>query len=84
MTRTSKLMSVIGCLLGGMAISLNAAAATATKPASPAPACCGDACRGMPHVCCSVVDKGKSTCAMGGGCCVKAESKPAESKPAIK
>jgi hypothetical protein len=44
------------------------APATATKPALPA--CCGDTCKKMVN-CCQTDAAGKTTCAMGGGCCVK-------------
>jgi|WetSurMetagenome_2_1015567.scaffolds.fasta_scaffold566483_1 hypothetical protein len=77
-------MYAAGCLLAGLAISLSAmgadAPATATKPAASAPACCGDMCQKMSHVCCTADDKGKVTCAMGGGCCVKPDTKAAETK----
>ena len=56
-------------------------AATATAPATTQaalPACCGDSCKKMGAGCCKTDDKGKTTCTMGGSCCVKAETKPAD------
>lgn len=38
------------------------------------PDCCGDKCKSMTN-CCSTDDKGKTTCSMGGSCCVKVEKK---------
>ena len=44
------------------------APATATKPALPA--CCGDTCQKV-GACCKTDAAGKTTCPMGGSCCVK-------------
>jgi hypothetical protein len=47
-----------------------AATGTATTTSKPAvPACCGDKCKMMVNCC--KEDAGKTTCAMGGSCCVK-------------
>jgi len=45
-----------------------------------APACCGDPCKKM-GTCCKADDKGNITCPMGGSCCTKTDTKPAETKP---
>ena len=46
-----------------------------TQPdAKKLPACCGDKCKTMAG-CCSTDDKGKTTCSMGGSCCVKTDKK---------
>ncbi len=46
-----------------------APATTTSKPATPA--CCGDACKKMVN-CCKTDAAGKTTCGMGGSCCMKA------------
>jgi len=53
-------------------------AATATAPATKPtlPACCGDACKKMGAGCCKNDANGKTTCSMGGSCCIKPETKP--------
>ena len=62
----------LGLSLGG---TLFAQTTPATKPA--APACCGDKCKAMAD-CCKADAAGKMACAMGGGCCLKPATTPAQ------
>jgi hypothetical protein len=64
----------------GMASLYAADTAPASAPATPA--CCGDMCKKMGSNCCTADAAGKITCAMGGSCCLKADTKPADTKPA--
>lgn len=65
---------VLAMGLLGVALAADTAPATAptttSKPATPA--CCGDKCKMMTK-CCTTDAAGKTTCAMGGGCCIKAQ-----------
>jgi hypothetical protein len=66
------LMLLAGCTL---AVSPRFAFTANTQPdAKKLPACCGDKCKKM-EGCCSTDDKGKTTCSMGGSCCVKTDKK---------
>jgi hypothetical protein len=83
MTAGFKVMSMAGCLVAGLVMSVAAFAADpvpTTKPAGAYPACCGDKCKAMGMGGCSVDEKGAMKCAMGGGGCVKrsTETKPAD------
>ena len=67
------LMIVAGMAFAGVAVAQTAPstapATTTSKPATPE--CSGDKCKAMGAGCCKTDDKGKTTCAMGGSCCVK-------------
>ena len=75
------MMKLIGAAMLGVGLALagisfaqtkpatSTAPATSTKPATPA--CCGDECKKMGGACCKTDDAGKTTCSMGGSCCVK-------------
>ena len=60
--------------LGAVTKAVTTAPAT-TKAALPA--CCGAACKKMGAGCCKADAQGKIACAMGGSCCVKPSTTPA-------
>jgi hypothetical protein len=74
-----KLVGAMMVVVGLMGAAWAADTAPATKAALPT--CCGDTCKKMVN-CCKEDKDGKTTCAMGGSCCLKTETKPAATAPA--
>ena len=67
------ILIVLGLLGAAYAADTKPATSPATSTSQPAlPACCGDKCKAMGPTCCkSDAATGKTTCYMGGSCCVK-------------
>lgn len=62
-------LGLMGVAYAADTMPASAPATTTSKPALPA--CCGDKCKAMGGACCKSDAAGKTTCSMGGGCCVK-------------
>ena len=64
-------MMAAALAFAGVALAQTTTSQPATTSSQPAlPACCGDMCKKMVN-CCKTDAAGKTTCAMGGSCCLK-------------